>query len=260
MTPFSTFFLAFFTKIFATFAFPASNTQSHNSKPPVQSPARNVTTNDMNPLCIEGPPWMDEGLVTGHCEAAIRRFFDEEVQNHGTRRFQFLAPDASPFYPYITSVHTPRKYAVGSCVLTVAFLGSDGFPYIPGQGVGPFERVQRASFSRILYGTQAIWRDCVAQHGGLRAGWKRIPDQASVDSKDLAVFLWTTGSMMDRLSGPGVNNERNCGPCGNGTIVNPAAVTEASVVEAYAVKTNVVKVAASTGGRAAPTSVEGARL
>ena len=105
----------------------------------------------------------------------------------------------------------------------------------------------------------------MAQHGGLRAGWKRIPDQASVDSKDLAVFLWTTGSMMDQLSGPGVNNERNCGPCGNETVVNPAAVTEASVVEAYAVKTvsaisNVVKVAASTGGRAASTSVDGARL
>ena len=56
---------------------------------------------------------MGEGLVISHCEAAIRRFFDEEVQNHGTRRFQFLAPDAPPFYPYITSVHTPRKYAVG---------------------------------------------------------------------------------------------------------------------------------------------------
>ncbi|KAL8790647.1 MAG: hypothetical protein Q9213_000495 [Squamulea squamosa] len=148
--------------------------------------------------CVASPDWVvSSHLNPSDCVEAIRMFRRAEYQKDGSQRFEFLAPGAHPISD-LRALTTPRKHRFKSCTVAVAMFAS-----IPPWLLPPtMERMKFAptdivSLDQIRQAAEQIVTTCVEYRKPL-VGWQELGRL----SKAIGVFVWETGSPIDRAVKP----------------------------------------------------------
>lgn len=168
-------------------------TRSSPLSPPIQhaAPVRNLTIEPAH--CTDHPYWIGNGLNRDDCDAAVNSFFYAEVSIYRHERFEFIAPFALPRTP-LYGFHLPIRFRVATCVLVVASLSLFPAGSLPDGGERLFPSSDVASYWDLMHGAGSVKVHCVLSER--KAGW------AGEGREDaLGVFLWGTGSLMDRAFG-----------------------------------------------------------
>ena len=75
-----------------------------------------TTQNSSNPLaapvCVSTDDWLGTRYGRHSCRQAVQRIISDEVDAHGEREFEFLAPHAEPIHT-LPTMQTPRRYTGG---------------------------------------------------------------------------------------------------------------------------------------------------
>ncbi|KAL8843701.1 MAG: hypothetical protein Q9205_002058 [Flavoplaca limonia] len=162
--------------------------------------------------CVASPDWVvSSHIQPADCAEALDIFRRAEFPKGGSQPLEFIARGAHPA-THLTTITTPRKYRFRTCTVAVAMFAS-----IPPWLMPPTMERRRfalndvASFDGLRQAAKQIITDCV-QFRGRRplVGWQEMGRL----SKAIGVFVWETGSPVDRalrpwndLLMPGANNE-----------------------------------------------------
>ena len=158
----------------------------------VQSIAINLTRPEHKPLCTARYEWTGKSYDPNDCLRALHHFEDTDFQYYKGREFEFLTYGAIP-KSNLPRIRLPRKYTVGSCEIVIAMIGSFAPGLLPGQTFRS-EPYQQTDISRFSYlWSVAAWLDATCLEKIKHLGWI-----ATGENYDIGVFVWATGSTMNK--------------------------------------------------------------
>ncbi|KAL8998791.1 MAG: hypothetical protein Q9169_002241 [Polycauliona sp. 2 TL-2023] len=149
--------------------------------------------------CVASPDWVvSSHLRPSDCVQALDMLRRAE-QKDSSRPLEFIARGAYPATKHMT-LPTPREYQFRSCTITVAMFAS-----IPPWFMPPTMERRRfassdvASLGEVYRAAEQIVTDCVQSRGRRPiVGWQEMGRL----SKAIGVFVWETGSPVDRALTP----------------------------------------------------------
>lgn len=181
--------------------------QTAHATPPgfsPQPPISNTTTRNRIETCTFQPNWVPNIVRYEDCVVALEIFRIAEATKSGTQRFEFVARNA-PQTTTLLPLQTPRKYRHMTCTVAVAMLSTFPTSYIP-----PHEKRQVfrptdvATLNELQAAARNVVMDCVRNprvRSRPTVGWT---PQGQVLNLGIAVAIWETGSLIDRLITRGV--------------------------------------------------------
>ncbi|KAL8853764.1 MAG: hypothetical protein Q9221_001407 [Calogaya cf. arnoldii] len=150
--------------------------------------------------CVASPDWVvSSHLRPSDCVEALDIFRRVESQKDGSQNFEFSARGAHPVSG-LQIQRTPRNYQFRSCTITVAMFGSIPPWFLEPEMEGKrFASHDIASLDELRGAAKQIVTTCV-QFRGRRplVGWQEMGRL----SKAIGVFVWETGSPIDRALQP----------------------------------------------------------
>ncbi|CAO1598908.1 MAG: hypothetical protein LQ349_001410 [Xanthoria aureola] len=163
--------------------------------------------------CVASPDWVvSSHLRPSDCVQALDIFRRAESQKDDSQPSEFLARGARPASELLT-LTTPRKYRFGSCTVVVAMFASIP-PWFLDESTMERRRFAPndvASLDELREAAKQIIATCVQlRERRPLVGWQEMGRL----SKAIGVFVWETGSPIDRalrpwsdLMLPGIGNE-----------------------------------------------------
>lgn len=146
--------------------------------------------------CTSSETWIRPPFSIFECLEAVDRLYYQRVAHHADSPFQFLSPDqTSPHYPHLPVASTPQKFTVASCTVAIVMLRSFAPGALPGQPTPPggheYSPWEVGRYSEVWEATKRIVLGCVRPQE--QGGWEAVGEGGN-----LGVFVWSTGSVIDR--------------------------------------------------------------
>ncbi|KAL8661981.1 MAG: hypothetical protein Q9202_005107 [Teloschistes flavicans] len=173
-----------------------------SAHPATSDPASGLTLPTRPPWsgCVDQQTWQQTHIDLTHCLEALELFRQTEFQKVQTQNFEFISPGARG-RTGLLPISTPRRYTVGTCTITVALLGSIPRPLLPAgtHSRSRFPPTDVATFEELRAAGRGIYDECITDAGMLKpsgssAGWQTKGHVSGA----LGVFMWQTGSRMDK--------------------------------------------------------------
>ena len=151
----------------------------------------NFSTLPFRERCTNSTQWVGRGYKPEDCASAIRLLFTRN-QQHLVQDYDFLAHGEIPSSSHPVA-RTPKRYIQGTCTIAIIMLEffTESGVKLPDQPETlPTRRSDITSWLAIWRAATRIWTRCGEDSV---MGW-----QAGGHEEAIGLFMWTTGSGMDK--------------------------------------------------------------
>ncbi|CAD6593272.1 MAG: hypothetical protein ASARMPRED_007228 [Alectoria sarmentosa] len=139
------------------------------------------------------PDWYSNGWVIEDCYTAVQQLYLKEMLTHPDEEYEFVTLGWSPTRPQLESQRTPRKYVVGTCVLTIMMLNWFQPGQLPGGTRYNRARTDVSTYRNIWSAARSVETACTDSKS---PGWLMTGKDSA-----MGVFVWATNSQINEITG-----------------------------------------------------------